>query len=158
MTRQPSAGAGLYVRRLRQKVPARIAEWLCAGQIFVLGWGLLLFPATFDRPGLSVFSDFMPTARWAWISLALGSFRLVALFVNGHRPLVSGPMRIVGAIAGAGLFGLFLGRFVDISTEGSIAIGVYPFAAWLVADIWNGARASTETFSNWRHRNASVVH
>lgn len=150
-------GALAYFRVLKARFPPRLTEWLCAAQIFMLGVGLVLSPGTFERTSLKPFAEYMPTHWWAWSAVAVGTFRLASLFVNGHAPRISGPMRVIGAAAGGGFFGLLLGRFIDISTVETVALGVYPFTMWLIADVFNGARAGADTLKTWRRRNDLVL-
>ncbi|MET0337897.1 MAG: hypothetical protein ABW063_09050, partial [Caulobacter sp.] len=107
--------------RIRERFPTRALEWLCSGLIFALGLSMLIFPASFDRPGLATFAQLMDPLAWALAGIGLGGARLCALFINGHDVKLSIPGRLVGAVLGAGFFGLFVGRFVESSTGDAIA-------------------------------------
>lgn len=134
---------------IRRRFPARALEWLCGGLIFALGISMLMFPASFERPGQETFEAFMPPVVWSLLGVGLGGLRLCALLINGHDRKVSIPTRLVGAIMGAGFFGLFVGRFAESSTSNAIAFGVITYSALMIADLYNTMRVTADAKAEW---------
>jgi heme exporter protein D len=64
--------------------PARRSEWVLACIMVAWGW-ILLKPTTVfaSHPSWSQMAAMMDEATWGWLAIAIGSFRLLALIVNG---------------------------------------------------------------------------
>jgi len=142
--------------RIRERFPSRAPEWFCSGLIFALGIAMVIFPASFERPGLETFVQLMPQATWALVGVLLGGWRLSFLFINGHSPRLSVPARLVGAVLGVGFFGLFVGRFVESSTSNAIALGVITYSGLALADLYNTMRVTADAKAEWG-KNAGMV-
>jgi hypothetical protein len=64
--------------------PARRSEWVLAGILVVWGWLLTQPGETFaSNPAWAQMSLWMSEDAWGRFAIAIGSFRLVALLVNG---------------------------------------------------------------------------
>ncbi len=64
--------------------PARRSEWVLAGIMVAWGWILLKPTAVFaSHPSWSQMAAMMDEATWGWLAISIGSFRLLALIVNG---------------------------------------------------------------------------
>lgn len=64
--------------------PARRSEWVLAGIMVVWGWILIKPSTTFGgNPAWSQMAAMMSESSWGWLAVTIGTFRLVALVVNG---------------------------------------------------------------------------
>lgn len=64
--------------------PARRSEWVLAG--IMIAWGWLLIapgPAFQGSPEWSQMASMMKEETWGWLAIAIGTFRLLALIING---------------------------------------------------------------------------
>ncbi len=138
--------------RIKERFPARALEWFCGGLILALGWTMLLLPGSFDRPGLQNFVDLMPPISWAFSGLVLGCMHIAGLVLNGHQPKISIPLRLISAALGASFFGLFVGRFAETTTSGSVAFGVITYSALVLAQIYNTFRIAEDAKEQFSRR------
>lgn len=83
----PHRGKPLPVRLylgIHDHFPARRSEWVLAGIMVAWGWILLKPTSVFaSHPSWSQMAAMMDEATWGWLAIAIGSFRLLALIVNG---------------------------------------------------------------------------
>lgn len=83
----PHRGKPLPVRLylgIHDHFPARRSEWVLACIMVAWGW-ILLKPTTVfvSHPSWSQMAAMMDESTWGWLAIAIGSFRLLALIVNG---------------------------------------------------------------------------
>lgn len=69
---------------IQEHFPARRSEWVLAGMM--LAWGMILLrPGELfaDNPAWAQMSLYMSEEYWGKLAVAVGTFRLVALIING---------------------------------------------------------------------------
>jgi hypothetical protein len=82
----PHLGKPLPVRLylgIHDHFPARRSEWVLAGIMVAWGWILLKPEAVFSQPEWAQMAAMMDEATWGWLAISIGSFRLLALIING---------------------------------------------------------------------------
>lgn len=130
--------------KIKEHFPVRALEWFCSFLILLLGWTMLIAPDSFDRPAMQSFSELMPGIVWALSLMVLGFFRLGALAVNGSNFKITLPIRWLGSILGAGLFGLFVGRFSLAMDDSSVLFAIVTYSSLVIAEIYNTLRTAQE--------------
>ena len=138
--------------RLREKMPLRIAEWMGAMAMILIGLYLVVWPTAFSRAGLSGFAAIAPVGVWVGASLVLGAGRVGALWLNGHRPTVSAPIRCIVAILGVGLFSSISAGFAMATNENGPPMGIVLALVLMIGDIFNSARAGMDSYNAIRSR------
>lgn len=64
--------------------PARRSEWVLAGIMVVWGWILISPSPTFaGNKAWSQMAAMMSETGWGWFAIGIGTFRLLALIING---------------------------------------------------------------------------
>lgn len=64
--------------------PARRSEWVLAGIMVAWGWILLKPTSAFGaHPSWAQMAAIMSEEAWGWLAVCVGSFRLLALIING---------------------------------------------------------------------------
>jgi len=132
--------------RVREKMPLRIAEWLCGAAMILLGLYLVIWPAAFERAGLSGFAAIAPVGIWVGASLILGAARVGALVLNGHRPSISAPLRCLVAILGIGLFSSIAAGYAMATTPQGPPMAMIFALVLMTGDIFNSARAGMDSY------------
>lgn len=136
----------MKVRRLR------LMEWLCSAIILAIGLHLLAYPATFYRPTMIGLHDIASYNVWTSACVAVGLARMVALAVNGHWPAGTPSIRVVGALAGIGIFGLLAGAFLKATAGTAPSLAVTAYALLMVADVVSVMFATADIFHANRAR------
>ncbi len=142
----------MILLRVREKVPLRIAEWLCGLAMILIGLYLVIWPSAFSRAGLSGFAAISPVGNWVAASLILGAARIGALVLNGHRPTISAPVRCVVAVLGVGLFSSIAAGYAMATNEHGPPMAILLALPLMVGDIFNSARAGMDTYNAVRSR------
>jgi hypothetical protein len=138
--------------RFREKIPLRIAEWLGGIAMILIGLYLVIWPTAFERAGLSGFSVIAPVGWWVAASLILGASRIGALWLNGHKPEVSAPIRCVVAIAGVGLFSSIAAGYAMATNQYGPPMAMILALVLMAGDLFNSARAGMDTYLAIRSR------
>lgn len=133
--------------RVREKVPLRIAEWLCGVAMVLIGLYLVIWPAAFDRAGLAGFAAIAPVGIWVGASLILGAARVGALVLNGHRPGVSAPIRCGVAVMGVGLFSSIAAGYSMATTAAGPPLAMIFALVLMAGDMFNAARAGMDSYN-----------
>ena len=69
---------------IAEHFPARRSEWVLAGMMVVWGWLLLSPGAIFNQsPAWAMLAAWAPEYVWGWGAVLIGSFRMIALLING---------------------------------------------------------------------------
>lgn len=69
---------------IAEHFPARRSEWVLAGMMVVWGWLLLSPGPIFNQsPAWAMLAAWAPEYVWGWGAVLIGSFRMVALLING---------------------------------------------------------------------------
>lgn len=83
----PHLGKPLPVRLylgIHDHFPARRSEWVLAGIMVAWGWILLKPSELFaGNPAWAQMAAMMDEATWGWLAIGIGTFRLLALIING---------------------------------------------------------------------------
>lgn len=137
--------------RVRRNVPLRIAEWLGGIMMVLVGLYLVIWPASFQRAGLSGFAAIAPASVWVGASLVLGAARIGALVLNGHKPVVSAPIRCLVAIMGVGLFSSIAAGYsmAQLNPQGP-PLAVLFALVFMVGDVFNAARSGLDSYTAYR--------
>lgn len=134
-------GPGLWIR-IRHRFGPRLTEWLVATQTALWGFALLLPGSTFETsPTWDFFAALMGENAWGWLMLALGSARLLGLWINGTRPRVTPWIRVVSAAVG---FLIFTGLSYGFAASGVIGTWIAIYPAIAVVELINARRAATD--------------
>lgn len=71
-------------RGIHDHFPARRSEWVLAVIMVVWGWLLISPDPVFSRSAVwSQMAALAGEATWGWAAIAIGTFRLMALVING---------------------------------------------------------------------------
>lgn len=132
--------------RVREKLPLRIAEWLCGVVMILIGLYLVIWPLAFERAGLAGFAAIAPVGTWVGASLILGAARVGALVLNGHRPTVSAPIRCAVAIMGVGLFSSIAAGYSMATTAQGPPLAMIFALVLMAGDMFNAARAGMDSY------------
>lgn len=124
----------------------RLAEWINALVIFLMGMTMWVFPESFNRgPSLALFAanaDF-----WTMACLGVGVIRLMALYINGHWGGGTPLIRMLGSIAGAAMFGAFIGNFIGTSTSTSVSWAIAVYSGMLLGELFSGYFSAIDVFN-----------
>ncbi len=132
----------MIIMKLGSHFPLRVVDWLVA--CVVLTWGVVCLNVggeTWYLPMYESLRLYASQAAWGWIAIALGSFRVMFLFINGAMRK-SPHLRMIGAFLTAFMwlqlsFSMFQSEYNSIA-----ATAIYP---WLfLADIYNVYRAAQD--------------
>jgi hypothetical protein len=132
--------------KVREKMPARILEWVAGIMMVIVGLYLVIWPTAFERAGLAGFATIAPVGSWVAASLCLGALRVGALVVNGHKPTLSAPVRCFVAILGAGLFGSVAAGYSLATNQHGPPLAMFFALAFTLSDIFNAARSGLDTY------------
>lgn len=143
--------------RFMRNLPWNGAEWVTSAIIAGLGTLMLFFPESLTRPDLSNFLDIMTTQQWTALCLFIGTIRIVALGTYAEIPRASAPVRWVGAMVGALIFAVFLGRALDMSTIQSVSFGVVLYGVPMIADMLSVKHALVDSIRVWRTPKSGLV-
>lgn len=130
--------------RIKERFPIRALEWFCAFLILMLGWSMLISQDSFTRPSMQSFNEIMPGIAWALSLLTIGFVRVVSLVINGNKTIVTLPLRWVGSILGASIFGFFVGRFSSSMEDSSVLLILVTFTSLVMAEVYNTLRIAQE--------------
>lgn len=108
----------------------RVSEWGLSFIMLLTGLGLLQMSVTFDYssrlwPMIQVFPEWV----WGILLSVIGGGSLIALFVNGMKPIQTTRIRIYGAIARQTIWMLFAITYIYIGfklDEFRIPSAIYP--------------------------------
>lgn len=138
--------------RFREKIPLRIAEWLGGLAMILIGLFLVVWPNAFERAGLAGFAAIAPVGIWVAASLILGSARVGALVLNGHKPEVSAPIRCFVAMMGVGLFSSIAAGYSLAANEHGPPLGMVFALVLMAGDIFNTIRSAMDSTHAIRSR------
>lgn len=133
--------------RVHKNVPLRIVEWLTAFAMVLVGLYLVVWPAAFERAGLTGFAAIAPAAVWVGASLVIGAARVAALVLNGHRAEVSAPIRCAGAILGVGFFASIAAGYAMANLSGGPPMATIFAIVLASGDLFSAARSGRDTFT-----------
>jgi hypothetical protein len=112
--------SGLIETRIMLHMQDRALEWFSA--FVMLSWGLVLALPGDSLAGQNFYAFRrygMTEDLWAWIFGAVGSARIIALYINGRWPRTP-HIRMLGALFGA----VSWGQVAWLITESTLATGV----------------------------------
>lgn len=138
--------------RFKEKIPLRIAEWLGAIAMVLIGLYLVIWPSAFQRAGLSGFQSIAPVGVWVTASLLLGTARVAALVVNGHKPELSAPVRCIVAALGVGLFSSISAGYSMSTNEYGPPLATVLAFVLMVGELFNTTRSAQDVFEAYRSR------
>jgi hypothetical protein len=141
MNRQSYVGTGLWVH-ITHRFGPRWSEWLMAAAM--IGWGaVMLLPArTFDQPAYTGFRAIFGTEEAiGFVLLAIGTARLIALWINGHRERITYWTRNAAARYG---WAVSVGMFFAHALSGVIGVWLVFYPAMAVIEIVNGRRSGED--------------
>lgn len=127
-------------------VRLRLFEWITSLVILALGMIMWLSPESFYRtPSLQPFASH--AIEWTIACLSIGLARLLALYVNGHWVGGTPLLRLIGSIAGATVFGAFVGNFMSSSTLGSIAWPIATYTGLMVGELISSFFSASDVYN-----------
>lgn len=138
--------------RIRERIPLRIAEWLGGVAMILIGLYLVIWPTAFERVGLSGFSAIAPVGVWVGASLVLGAARVGALFLNGHKPEVSAPIRCFVACMGVALFSSIAAGYAMATNEHGPPMAMIFAIVLMAGDLFNTIRSAMDSTNAIRSR------
>lgn len=138
--------------RFREKIPLRIAEWLGGLAMILIGLYLVIWPTAFERAGLSGFAAIAPVGVWVAASLILGTARVGALVLNGHKPEVSAPIRCTVAVMGVGLFSSIAAGYSLATNHHGPPMAMVLALVLMAGDIFNTIRSAMDSTNAIRSR------
>lgn len=138
--------------------PARALEWF--GGFVMLAWGLYVYthPTLFTDPrtaplfrGLADNAWFAPPNHsWGLFSVCIATARIVALWINGTRPVVTPRVRLAASFASAFVWTQVL---VGLLKSGVPNTGLVVYTALIGADIYSAFRTTRDVVKSSRdHR------
>lgn len=136
--------------RVREKVPARIAEWLTSVGMVLVGLYLIAWPAAFGRAGLTGFASIAPLQVWIAASLCLGAARIGALILNGHRAEISAPVRCVGSILGVSFYSSIAAGYSLAELPGGPPMATVLALTLMAGDLFSAVRSGGDTYTALR--------
>lgn len=134
----------MLIRELQKHFPARLPEWWNAAAMFAWGYYILTHVGALSNPAFAAFRDMAsshnPTLFWGCITLAVGTVRLAALFVNGvysRTPVI----RVVTSAASAFVW---MQVVLGLLATGEPTPGVVMYGAAVALDLISAYRASCD--------------
>lgn len=132
----------------------RALEWQYAAMM--IAWGLYLWlpMETFKQPQYALLKAIAPEVVWGAFSLALGSVRMMALYINGnirHTPLV----RCVGA--GLGVIWWIVLTFLFLTGSEPPPAGATFYPVFVLFEGWAVLRSAGDIYiaGGFRQRGAA---
>lgn len=110
----------------------------------MVGWGtVMLLPAqTFNQPAYTGFRAIFGTEEGiGYVMLLIGTARLTALWINGHRRRVTYWTRNTAALVG---WIVWIGMFFAHTLSGVIGVWLIFYPAFAVIEIINGKRSGED--------------
>jgi len=102
----------------------RMPEWILSSGLVVWGIMILLTPGLFDSNFYAQFIAVMSQDLWGFATICLGTFRLLALLINGlWRPTAH--LRALGAVGGTLIWGSLLSVSLINSAARAPGIGIF---------------------------------
>jgi hypothetical protein len=142
---EPSKTRGLISREGAHS-RNRVFEWTSAGALFADGILFIFSPRSISESSFSPILDAFPVTLIAICFLMTGGMRILALWHNGHWPIVGPSIRIVGAILGAvawSAMGFALLKQVA-EVDRAMSPGVTVYIALFLAELYSARRAAAD--------------
>lgn len=137
--------------------PARALEWF--GALTMFPWGLYVFfhPTLFTDPRIaSVFAGLAdiawfwpPHISWGLTATSIAAARLIALWINGTRPVATPRIRLVASFLSAFVWTQV---FVGMLNSDVPNTGLVLYTALIGADIYSAFRATRDVVLTSRER------
>lgn len=115
----------------------RLFEWVASLMMIAIGVTLSLWPKSAEAGSLRILVEAGFAAPWLIVGfVGGGAARLIALYANGHWPLIGPWLRAVGALGGAVLWSLMGAAVLPaLGQVGSGALAVPVFFALCIGDV-----------------------
>lgn len=122
----------------------RLFEWVATTIMFGIGVCILLSPGSVrTEPFLYLLQLGFSSFGLGVLFIALGSLRIVALYLNGRLPTYGPRARALGALVGAAIWGEMLASLFSITlATGIVSIGLALFAPLMLGDLTSCYRAA----------------
>lgn len=147
----------MILATLGKHFPGRALEW--AGGLMMLPWGIYVFthPTLFTDPRISTVFEGLAQAAWFWpphvswglFAVTVASIRLVALYVNGTRPVASPRIRLFASFLSAFVWTQVLVGMIKADVPNT---GLVLYTGLICADIYSAARATRDVVLTSRER------
>lgn len=136
----------VHINRPGRHCRYRLFEWISTIMMLGIGMSLLLSPATVrTEPFLYLMQFGFSSFGLGILFGALGSLRIVALYLNGRLPTYGPRARALGALVGSAIWGEMLASLLSITiATGMMSIGHALFAPLMFGDLVSCYRAAAD--------------
>ncbi len=150
-----SKDRSMILEVINKHFPARALEWF--GGFTLLAWGSYVYthPTLFSDPRTSALFKGMtdiawfypPNVSWGMTAVLIGIGRLIALFINGSRPVATPRVRLAASFASAFVWTQVL---VGLLKSDVANTGLVVYTALICADIYSAFRATRDVVASSR--------
>jgi hypothetical protein len=140
---------------INKHFPARALEWF--GGFVMLAWGIYVYthPTLFTDPriatlfkGLADIAWFVPpNVSWGLFAVTIATARIVALWINGSRPVATPRVRLAASFASAFVWTQVLVGLLKADVPNT---GLVVYTALIGADIYSAFRATRDVVATSR--------